>query len=211
MPYNLSIVTAAQKNLIASDKAFLVCLEIDVKNITSGAFVETIYLVNNNENITVNGINYNAFAFDMSIQHESGSQPTVSLTIEDISSAVQQKMQEHGGGVGFEVRIKIFNEVNTDSEPEIVETFEVIDATAKDYVVSWTLGTENLLGKRFPNRRQLKDRCTWVFKSGDCGYTGSDTTCDYSLQGPNGCGLKNNTRNYGGFPGIKSNGIRYAR
>lgn len=209
MPYNLSFESTAEKNLIASDKAFIVCLEIDVKDVTTNAYVETLYLTNNAEDVTANGVLYNAFAFDVNITHESGGQPSVTLSVEDVTSAVQQKMTQYGGGVGFTVRFKVFNEVNLDSEPEIVETFEVINSSTKDYSINWTLGTDNLLGRRFPNRRQLKDRCTWVFKGAECGYSGADSSCDYTLQGPNGCGTKGNTQNFGGFPGIKSNGIRY--
>lgn len=209
MPYNLSIATVREKNLIASDKAFLVALEIDVRNISTGAIDQTLYVVNNSENIVHNGRTYNAFAFEIAISSESGAQPSVTLTIEDISAAVQSIMQQYGGGVGFYVRIIVLNESDLDSPPELIENFEVLDASSKDYVISWTLGTENLLGRKFPNRRQLKDRCTWEFKGPECGYTGSDETCDYTLQGDNGCGLKGNSRYFGGFPGIRQNGMRY--
>lgn len=210
MPYNLSINTIREKNLIASDKAFLVCLEIDVRDIVIDSIVETIYLVNNTEDVTHDSQLYSAYAFEIDLKHESGGQPTVSITIEDITRAINAKMQQYGGGVGFYVRILVISEADLDLPAEVVENFEVLSTSTSDYSITWTLGTQNLLARKFPNRRQLKDRCTWEYKGEECAYAGPESTCDYTLQGDNGCGVKNNSVRFGGFPGIRANGMRYA-
>ena len=210
MPYKLPLNTIADKNLIASDKTFLVCLEIDVRNVSTNTIDETLYLVHNTEDVVHNGNTYSAYAFNMSMTAEKGAQPTVTVSIDDISKDIQSRMQAYGGGVGFYVRIIVLNELDLAEEPEIIERFEVTGASTQDYRVTWILGSQNLLSRKFPNRRQLRDRCSWQFKDSNCQYSGGDATCDYTLDGPNGCAGKNNTLQFGGFPGIRSSGLRYA-
>lgn len=202
---SLSIATVREKNRIDSDVPFLPCLEVDVKT-SSGEFVETLYLVNNPENITFNGNEYVAFPFELDLSNEAGQEPSVTVTIEDISGAIKQRMNEYGGGVGFEVRIMVINAGNLSGKPEVVETFSVKDASVTDFSVKWTLGTEMHLLMNFPRRRQLRDRCPWAYKSIECQYTGSMPSCDFSLQGPNGCAAHNNTINFGGYPAINNTG-----
>lgn len=209
MPFNLPLATVTDKNKIASDKAFLICLEVDVRDPTTDVISETLYLVHNTEDIVHNGNTYTAYSFSMNMSVEKGSQPAVTVTVEDVSRAVQSRMQQTGGGVGFYVRILILNESDLDSPPEIIERFEVTSASTSDYNITWVLGAKNLLAKKFPNRRQLRDRCSWTFKDSNCQYVGASLTCDYTLDGPDGCAGKNNTLRFGGFPGIKSKGMRY--
>ncbi len=55
-----------------------------------------------------------------------------------------------------------------------------------------------------PNRIILKDFCRWQFKSEDCAYAGSDSTCSKQFSD---CLRKGNTPNFGGFPGIITNQV----
>ena len=94
--------------------------------------------------------------------------------------------------------------------PEITEYFEVITASAENFRCSFGLGADSEVMKTFPRRRQTKDFCQWRYKGKQCGYTGALATCDLTLQGPNGCAAHNNTIRFGGYPGLNSNGLRYA-
>lgn len=206
---SLSVATIIEKNKLASTTPFLVCLEIAVKDPATGDVVETLRLVRNNEDITYQGNLYAAFPFELSLSSEAGAVPTVRVTAKDYTKAIQARMQAYGGAVGSSVQIIVLNADNLAQPPEIVEFFEIIGASAKDYDVSFELGAENALALPFPRRRQLRDRCGWRYKSAECGYTGSLTSCDLSLQGPNGCAAHGNTINFGGFPGINNSGVRY--
>ncbi|MFP3422090.1 hypothetical protein R0K19_22225, partial [Bacillus sp. SIMBA_161] len=77
-------------------------------------------------------------------------------------------------------------------------------ANSQDYTLSFVLGMENPLSLRLPRRMQRRDRCQWQYKGPECKYTGGLKSCDYSLQGPNGCSAHNNEENYAGFPGINA-------
>lgn len=208
MPSNISLVAAREKNLIASDTTYLVMLEVDLRD-ASGTLVETLYLVNNTENVTRNTITYTAFPFSVDLQYEAGGQPSLKVMAQDITLDIQSRMQSYGGGVGSDVRVLVIHQDNLDGDPELIEYFKIMNAGSDDHIVNFTLGTQSMLGREIPRRRQLKDRCSWRYKSAECGYTGGLADCDYTLNGPNGCSAHNNTINFGGFPGLKSTGMRY--
>lgn len=205
----LSVASVIEKNKIASDVPFLVCLEVDVYDSTTNDIVETFYLVRNTEDITWQGHVYVAMSFDIEFKSEANAIAPIQLRIFDYTRAVMERMQAYGGGVGSTVRVIVLNAGALDQPAEITEYFSVIGAQAQNYTILWTLGAENILEITFPKRRQMRDRCSWRYKSEQCKYAGTRATCDLTLQGPNGCEAHSNTINFGGFPGINSNGVSY--
>jgi phage-related protein len=201
---HLSVATVIEKNKIASAVAFVPLLQIKVVHPTTLELVETIYYANNPEAITYQGNTYLAAAFQFQKRTTSGTLGEMSLTVKDYTQAIQERMEAYGGGVGFEVTVLMINTGNLNQAPEIAETFKITSASAKGYDVSWTLGAENPLTVRFPRRMQNRDRCPWIYKGAECKYAGTLPTCDYSLQGTNGCATHNNTLNFGAFPGIRN-------
>jgi len=201
---HLSVATVLDKNRIASGFVFLSMLEIDVIDPVTNSYVETLRMVNNNENIVYQGETYLKSAFDLEVKVESGSMPEIDLNCVDYTLYIQEQMQAYGGAVGFEVRVMLVNSGNLTQSPEINETFKVISSSANNYSVTLKLGADNPLVHRFPSRFQFRDRCQWQYKSAECGYVGATTTCDFSLGDSNGCITHSNSLNFGGFPGIKS-------
>lgn len=208
---SLSVASVLEKNRLDSDVPLLVAVDIEVVNPTTGSYVETIRLVRNSEQIVFNGNPYQPAIFDISFGAEASSQPAVQMSINDFTGAVQARMEEYGGGVGFGVTMYVVNVGALAQGPEIQEVFEVTGASAKEFRCSFQLGADNETMKTFPRRRQTKDYCQWRFRdAGTCGYTGADLTCDLTLQGPNGCATKSNTIRFGAYPGLNGNGFRYA-
>jgi hypothetical protein len=206
----ISIATTIEKNRVASTVAFVVTLDIAVINPATGSTVETLYLVNNTEDLTVNGKVYTATKFDIELKEESGAQTSVTLSMVDFTKAIISKMETYGGGVGFGVIVGVLNTARLSAPPEVQEFFEVTGAQASEYNISFTLGAENPLSKIFPRRLQTKKFCTWRYKdAATCGYTGGLTSCDLTLNGVNGCKAHNNEANFGAFPGINNAGSRY--
>lgn len=204
----LSIATVIEKNKVAGSVPFLVCLEITIRD-NNSLFVETVRVVNNPEDVIVQGVEFGKGAFSLSIKQESGSQADVSLSMHDYTKTVITKMNLYGGGIGFKVKMLVVNSAQLEQPPEIVEFFEVVSATAQGFSATLGLGAENFLVKQVPGRTQLRDFCSWGFKDHNCGYTGSQQTCDRSLNGANGCALKSNTRNFGGYPAIIAKSSSY--
>jgi phage-related protein len=203
MPAHLSVATVIEKNRITSTEAFIVLLEVDVIDPATGGLVETLYMARNEEAVEYQGNLYVAANFNMEIKRESGEVPEIQLSAVDYSRALQMRMQNYRGGVGFQVRVMVINTANIEQPPEAMETFTITGASASSYVVKFTLGAENPLMQRFPMHNQYADKCRWRYKSEECGYTGWQKTCDLTLQGPNGCAAHGNTINYGGFPGLR--------
>lgn len=206
----LSVASAIEKNRIDSGIPFIPMIDVEVMDPRTGALVEIIRYANNPEDIVWKGNVYQAGKFDLQIKNESGAQPEVSLTVNDYTQAIQARMQEFGGGLGFNITLAIVNTDRLNEDAEVVEYFQIVAAESADYKITWKLGAANGLTLTFPRRRQTKDFCQWRFKDPDtCRYTGAATTCDLTLQGPNGCGVKQHTMFFGAMPGINSNGAVY--
>lgn len=209
MPKSFSVVNAVEKNKVASANAWLVLLEVQFVDTDTGLVVETEYVANNNEDVTYDSNVYQAYPFDIKMKHEAAGVPEVSLTAQDFQKILLGKMNLYSGATGSIVIMRVVNSGNLTAEPELEENFEIIGSSANDYVVSFQLGAENILTRRFPNSAQMRDRCRWRYKSSECGYVGAESSCDLSLQGANGCAFHNNTPNFGGYPGLKGSGLRY--
>lgn len=210
MSKSLSVASAIEKNRLSSDTPFLALLDIEVIDPATGVVIETDHIVRNSEDIVYQGITYVAGNFDIELKSEAGTQPTVTLAVRDITRAIQANMQAYGGGIGFNVTVMIVPGNNLIQPPEVIEYFQVVGASAANYNVSFTLGAENAITRTFPRRRQTRNFCQWRYKDADtCGYAGALPSCDLTLIGPNGCATHANTPNYGAYPGINTNGIRY--
>ena len=204
MPRPLSLATVVEKNRVASDVAFIVLVEVDVIDQDTGNLEETLRFARNNEDITYRGFTYQKSAFSFKVGESAEGVPDVTVGFMDPTRVVIRKIDEREGGAGWVMRILMIASNDLTSEPEIEEMVFVMGASINGYQVSFRLGARSPLTMRFPARMQWKDRCQWIYKGEECGYTGGLATCDYSLQGSNGCAAHNNTNRFGGFPGIRN-------
>ena len=205
MAMHHSIATVIDSHRIASLNAFVPMLVVEVIDHRTGEVVDTLRVCRNgNEDITYQGQLYASTDFDLTETNEVDRPSEVTLSFFDRTGVVTRYMQMYRGGVGFKVRLFFLNTGNMDQPPEFETTYTVRTSSAdtSSYRVSFTLGMENPLALRVPRRTQRKDRCQWRYKGPECRYTGSLRTCDYSLQGPNGCAAHHNEENFGAFPGI---------
>ena len=203
MPKHLSLGTVIEKNRIASADTFILLAEIEVSDEITGAYVETIYLVNNNEDVTHQSNVYTATGFVFDSHETADGIPDVSVYFQDPTQSVMAKCEQYSGGVGWKVIFKLVNSGDIEADPEIVEMVYVIAAKASNYSVEFQLGARNPLSQRFPRGTQWRDKCRWIFKGKECGYVGAAAFCDYTLQGPDGCSVHGNTLRYGALPGIR--------
>ena len=203
MSRHLSVATVIEKNLIASDKAFVLLLAIEIHD-ELGGYVEHLRLARNSENVVYQGESYQAANFTFDLKMDTDSEPKLSIGADDPSGFIRQKMELYNGGLGFDCSLMIVNTGNLAQSPEIEEVFEVVGASAEGYNISFELGVPNPLGVRFPRRTQMRDQCPLRFKGILCKYAGASATCDYTRDGANGCGSKGNQLNFGGFRGLQN-------
>lgn len=208
MTRHTTVATAIDKHKIASAVAYIPLLEVSVVNGASDYTsqpVETLYLACNNENFEWNGNTYTPVQFEIDVTYEQDKTPEVTLTFRDFYNVIQPRMQAYGGMMGSNVRLIVVNSSVVDSPAEMDENFNIISAraNASDYTVQFVLGTENPLGLRWPPRLQFRNRCFWQYKGIECGYTGTLPSCDFTMDGSNGCEAHGNQLRFGGFPGIR--------
>lgn len=207
MANHLSIGSVIEKNKITSEETFLILIDAVIKD-EAGTEVITLRFVKNNENIIYgndkqgNPITYQAANFEFDISMEINGEPSIKLSAQDQTRTLAQYIEAYGGLVGCDLTMTVVNSGALNAPPEMQENFKITSSAVNEYVVDFELGTESAVNKRFPLYRQFKDRCPWRFKSKRCGYTGSARTCDYTLNGGNGCASKNNVKHFGAFPSL---------
>lgn len=205
MARHLSVGSIIEKNKIESQETFIILIDAII-NDEYGNYVNTIRFCQNSENIVYNGNTYQASNFDITLNVEVNSEPTIKLSAQDQTRTLSQYIEAYGGLIGSECIMTVVNSAALDSPPEIQETFKILSASVNEYVVDFDLGTESATNKRFPNFRQFRDRCSWKYKGPRCKYAGALATCDYTLTGANGCIAHNNIANFGAFPSLNESG-----
>ena len=208
MARHLSVATVIEKNKITSSVAFVILLDLKIVDPNTREVVETLRLAANDENIFFGHDElgytaiYQAANFNIQVEQQQNSTPTVTLTATDPTMFIQSRIEGYAGGVFSEVVLTVVNTARLDKPAEIRERFSVISTSAKDYIVTANLGAENPLNIQFPKYKQFRERCAWRFKGYGCGYAGADTTCTYVLDGKGGCREKGNSLNARVLPGL---------
>lgn len=203
MPRHTSLKTVIDKNRIVGGSAFVMLMEVFVSDQATGEIVETLRYARNDEDIVYQGQTYSAASFAFKTVQASGEMPESSISLNDLTGVINKYIDESNGGDGWKIKLMTVATADIAQPPQGEEMMYVKGASISGYTVTLSLGANNPLMSRFPKRMQRRNRCSWIFKSAECGYSGSKTSCDYSLQGDNGCAEKGNTLRFGGFPGLR--------
>ena len=206
MPKSLSTTLVQEKNALGSANPWLLLLDITLPNASK------LYLCKNNENITFDGNVYVAANFDIDATEEDakGAIPQVALKVVDMTQALEPYMQTLGGCIGSTVIIRLVNAGYLEENySELELSLEVMSSASKAGWVSFTLGIASPFRKRFPLLRARGDFCNWVrwYKGAECAYAGALPTCNGTLED---CRAHNNSRRFGGQPGLGKGGLRVA-
>ena len=156
------------------------------------------------EDITFGGITYQAFA----IRHEavgensSGEIDSVKVVMGNVNLVAQSYLENYDFR-GKKMTIKMVWRDLLDDDTAYIEDVYFIDSyTATQSEVVITLKSKlDILDVQLPMRMYARDYCQWKFKSAECGYSGSETSCNKRLQR---CRELGNVHRFGGFPGIPS-------
>ena len=211
MANHLSVATIIEKNRVSSPVAFVILLDLHIVDPNSRDVVETIRICQNTENILFGTddqgqpIVYQAGNFEINLDQKMNAASTVTLTAQDQHGLISSRVEAYAGGVFSEVVLTVVNSARLDKPAEIQERFSVLSSSIKDMVMSATLGAENPLMIQFPKYKQFRERCAWRFKGYGCAYSGALQTCDYSVDGANGCEKHFTGRlPFRGLPGLVS-------
>jgi len=201
------------KNLIASDKAWIVLFEISVSDI------EIFRLTNNEEAVTFNSLVYSPFPIMMETMEESGQGdlPYINVTVSNVERVLNNYMEQRNGLLDQKVKMQLVNEANLINDAASITINLVIrETTVTENAITFRLSHHPFFEIDMPHQRFYRGRCRWAFKSTQCGWTALATdsdTCDKTLDGANGCqahgdtttadgGTASHPARFGGFPGI---------
>jgi len=202
---DLSMIAKLEKNKISSTGAWLILLEIQFQ----GA---TIRVVNNNEDIewpAGSGTRWVAFPFELGevSENSKGELPSLQLKVSNVTRIIQQYLEQYAGGTDATVILRVVMSEHLDlTTPELTEVFSVKSTSTDTMWAYFNLGPDYALTQRFPTDRYMQNFCPFKFKGIKCGYSGPLTTCNKTLKD---CRERNNSKRFGGFPGIPGAGGLY--
>lgn len=212
---NLPANIILEKNKLSTASAWLVLLEITLTDIEDSGGPTVFRLVKNNEDIIFDGNTFTKFNFQLEpiAQAITGQINTVMLRVSNVTRLLEAYLQELDGGIGSTVKIIVVNsDLLAENYSELEMTFEVLKTSTTVLWVEFTLGVPSPLRQRFPLNKYLALHCNWTFTGGDsvgdnveCAYIGAEATCNRTLAD---CRLRNNETRFGGFPGMRSGGVR---
>ncbi len=194
-------------NRMDQSDPWLVLLDIAIEG------EDTMYLVNNNEDVVFESRTYVAFGFTVEPPKESskGEIPSIQLMVANATRTMQTYVEAYNGGVGATVVLRIVNTANlAEDYADLTTTLSVVACKCTAQWVTFTLGAVNPLKRRFPPDQYIAMHCRFVsapygFKGPHCGYAGSETSCDGTLDR---CQALGNSSRFGGHPGLDGQGIR---
>lgn len=153
-------------------------------------------------NITFNGDVYAAFPITHEFIEESGNQEIsqIKLRASNISRYIQAYLEQYDlRGKRVDIILVWANQLNN-PDVKIVDTYYIDSYAANEKDVEFTLTSKfDVLEVPLPSGKYLRSHCRWVFKSAECGYAGSETSCNRTFQR---CQALNNVARFGGFPSI---------
>jgi len=195
MRTDLSSAAIVEKNKLQSSAAW--CYLVTVGTTPVQRFT------NNNENITSNGNVFTRYPMrvDGVQQDAKGNLPQVVLKVANAENLLTDDLVDNDGLMGFQVTLQcIFT--NAPNDVVIEEVFEIVDAEEEEGWISFTLGAESPMLKRFPPDLYMRSNCRHkVYRGTHCQYNGplNGQMCRRTWDD---CVARDNTKRFGGQPGI---------
>ena len=197
-----------EKNKIHRKTAMLALLEIDMP-----AIGEVIRLVYNTEPIEWNGETWRDFPFEVSTISESMTPTTaqIEISVANVNGEISKYIEDYDYYVktqkyeAVKVKLMVVNSGDLDNlQPYSTYVTKLLKPATKGLKAVFTLSTRDLQNSQAPVHAMLPNVCTSKFKSAQCGYEGTQTTCDGTLAR---CRELNNSTRYRGFNFIGNSGV----
>lgn len=161
--------------------------------------------------ITFNGLIYQPLPLKLDgFELTSRGLPIPKITVGNVLGTISALIEDYDGLQGAKFsRIRTLSQY-LDQPPNpnyIIGQPDVffVDRVSEETALSVTFELRSILeinGRRLPGRWITQNTCTAIFKSGECGYTGSNTSCTRDLQGCSTNFGANAVLNINAFPGV---------
>jgi phage-related protein len=207
-----------EKNILATGGQWLWLYEIEVPTTPATRYRFT----RNPGAVLFRGNNYSPFPITHTPVKEGdkGDLPSITLTVSNVSREIIGALELYGGLIDQPVRILLTHMDMLTSGSAIIEhDFKILTTTATEEAVVANLGDLSLYEVFIPGQRMMRHYCRHQYRAAGCGYAVSSadsnylSTCDKSLDGPDGCEIHGASETaagmpvihpgrFGGFPGI---------
>lgn len=207
-----------EKNLLATGERWIWLYELEVPTDPATRY----RFVRDPQQVTFRGNIYYPFPIAHSTVKEDaeGNLPVMTVTVSSVSREIISTLESYRGLVGQPFRIILTHELALVAGTALAQhDFKILGTTASATAVSAKLGDVSLYDVSIPGTRMLKHYCRHQYRGGACGYSVDEadanylSSCDKTLDGPNGCTFHGasetsasvpviHPERFGGFPGI---------
>ena len=194
---NIPAAIIPDLNSLTNDFPVIVLCEIQLPNNPL-----IIRLAQNTEDVKWDGETWTRFPFEIDNMSEgrAGEIPQINLKIGNQQRALQGFIEDEDGGVDSTVFIRVVHLKHlAETTPIIILEYIVTNVVADSNFITFSLGAANIFNRRFPLNRIMKNFCRFRFKSLECGYVGTETVCNKTVQR---CRELFISPRFGGFPGV---------
>lgn len=193
MPETLDAALVTAKNALLQSAAWIWLVRADIDG-TNGAFI-----CSSDASVTYGGNVYSPYPMRVEgFESNDDTIPYLTLVVSNAGGEISTRL-EAGYLLGRTVKILLVSRSDVTKAMNL-GTYYVDEATLTDDECAFALGTRLRLDATFPNVRQNRTRCSYVYGSTSCGYivalpnliSGNypdfdGASCDFSLDGGNGC------------------------
>lgn len=137
--------------------------------------------------------------FEYINEQSQGEVDEVKVSVGNVSRMIQAYLENYDLR-GKKVRIlQVFADILDYSDAYLQHIFYVDrwEQPDEQSVIFYLSSKFNVRDVQLPKRIIIRSSCAWVFKSSECGYTGSETVCNRTLVR---CRELNNNERFGNFP-----------
>ena len=165
-------------------------------------------LANNTEPICYGGETYRASAYEPEVVEltKNARMPAYALRLSHLAGELVQYLRRAGGLEGQTVTAILVNTNDLGADySAYTTTYDIRGHSDDDETVEFEIGGPNLYRWRFPFRRYMPNLCEVAFKGALCGYSGPESSCNYTLAR---CRQLGNGPRFGGTPGSSPQSLR---
>jgi len=206
MVKSLGAAITEAKNAPEGTDVFIHILTVTLDDPIAGETV--IRMARATETVTIGAYDWLPFPFVVGETTEdlSGELREVTVGMLDLTGEVAAFLKNNDvDGAQVDLGLAFYDGVS--HVLAVTDTFTVIGYSTAAERITLQLGGRNYMETPFPSRPLDRYRCGFEYKGALCKYaSNSDGTtrqsCDFSLNGPNGCEQHENSLNFGGFPSL---------
>lgn len=160
---------------------------------------DSLYYVNDNQDLVWNNKTYEAFPFTLGMISSGGEgeRPKTSIRLSNIDGSALLIIEELADQSQVPITIKMVRSGQSTADITLDYALEGLTYTKND--IDLVLGPEAKYTRACPSCN-YNTPCQWKFKDFRCRYTGNLTTCNHTEAD---CFERGNITRYGGFRNVK--------